>query len=210
MIIAAPNIPGEDALRARLGVGARQDAPGAPADALRLARHGMAFFARHLNDLSDRDLDQPSRVPGWRRAHVVAHVSLAARAQALALADMRGQPPEDDFDWTPDVDLTATLPTRALRHLYEHAHVHINVEWRDLTTAQWGQNVALDSTQMGPASDLPLQHAALLWWGAVALNTAATESEIPRGLGLPPGPLQSMTPRHAATNPANAGGPTRK
>lgn len=205
MTNAAPNMPGEDALRARLGVGARHDAPGAPSDGLRLARHGMAFFARHLNGLSDRDLGQPSRVPGWQRAHVVAHVSLAARTQALALAALRGQPPEDDFGWPPDVDLTASLPTRALRHLYEHAHVHINVEWRDLTTAQWDQPATLESGETANARDLPMRHAALLWWGAVALNTDAAATEIPRGLYLPPGPLQAMATRPADKIPAQAG-----
>lgn len=205
MTHAAPNMPGEDALRARLGVGARHDAPGAPGDGLRLARHGMAFFARHLNGVSDGDLGRPSRIPGWHRAHVVAHVSLEARTQALALAALRGQLPEDDFGWTPDVDLTASLPTRALRHLYEHAHVHINVEWRDLTSAQWHQSVALETGETATAHDLPSRHAALLWWGAVALNTEATATEIPRGLYLPPGPLQAIATGPANTIPAQAG-----
>lgn len=205
MIMAAPNMSGEAALRARLGVGARHDAPGAPSEGLRLARHGMAFFARQLNGLSDADLGQPSRIPSWQRAHVVAHVSLEARTQALALAALRGQLPEDDFGWTPDLDLTASLPTRALRHLYEHAHVHINVEWRDLTTAQWGQPVTMETGEAATASDLPLHHAALLWWGAVALNTGAAANEIPRGLYLPPGQLHAMATLPADTIPAPAG-----
>jgi maleylpyruvate isomerase len=182
-------------LRARLGKGARFDAPGAPAQALRLARHGMAAFARQLNTLSDDALTHASRVPGWSRAHVVAHVSIEARAQALILATLRGQALEDDFDWQPDVDLTATLPPRALRHLFDHAHVHVNVEWRDLLAKDWSRAVTLPPSLAVDVQDLPARQAALLWWGAVALHAAATESDIPAEVALPTGPLQAITQR---------------
>lgn len=182
-----------DSLRSRLGKGARFDAVGAPAEALRLARHGMAFFARQLNALSDDQLSEPARVIGWTRAHVVAHVSIEARSQALALTALRGQALEDDFDWDPDVDLTATLPPRALRHLYDHAHVHVNVEWRDLAAADWSRTVTLPPDARLPVQDLPLRQAGLLWWGAVALNASASPQDIPTGIAAPPGPLQAIT-----------------
>jgi maleylpyruvate isomerase len=182
-----------DNLRSRLGKGARFDAEGAPTDALRLARHGMAFFARHLNALSDDQLSDPAHVKGWTRAHVVAHVSIEARSQALALTALRGQVLEDDFDWDPDVDLTATLPPRALRHLYDHAHVHVNVEWRDLASADWSRTVALSPDDRLPAQDLPLRQAGLLWWGTVALNASARPDDIPTGIAAPSGPLGALT-----------------
>ena len=185
--------PNAEILRSRLGKGARFDAVGAPADALRLARHGMAFFARQLNALSDDQLSEPARVIGWTRAHIVAQVSIEARSQALALTALRGQALEDDFDWSPDVDLTATLPPRALRHLYDHAHVHVNVEWRDLASADWSLIVTLPPDALLPVQDLPLRQAGLLWWGAVALNASASPQEIPTGIAAPPGPLQAMT-----------------
>ena len=180
---------GADALRARLGKGARYDAPDAPAEALRQARRGMAYFARHLNALPDEGLAMPSRVPGWRCAHLVAHVSLQARAQALALAALRGQVSDEDEDWSNDIDLAATLPTRALRHLFEHAHVHVNVEWRDLTSAQWAETVVLSDGLTVRASDLPMLQASLLWWGAVALGAGATKGEIPAGVACQDGRL---------------------
>jgi maleylpyruvate isomerase len=182
-----------ESLRSRLGKGARFDAVGAPADALRLARHGMAFFARQLNALSDDQLAEPARVKGWTRAHVVAHVSIEARSQALALAALRGQLLEDDFDWDPDVDLTATLPPRALRHLYDHAHVHVNVEWRDFASADWSRTVDLSPDDRVPVQELPLRQARLLWWGAIALNASAGPDDIPTGIAAPPGPLKAIT-----------------
>lgn len=191
MTSTLPQATDADPLRARLGKGARFDAPGAPAQALRLARHGMAFFARQLNALSDEDLARPSRVAGWSRAHVVAAVSIAAREQALLLTALRGQPLEDEFDWQPDVDFAATLPARALRHLYDHAHVHLNVEWRDLASDGWARALPEGA---GTAADLPARHAAQLWWGAMALGGAASARDIPGGLGLPDGPLRALAP----------------
>jgi maleylpyruvate isomerase len=185
--------PNAETLRSRLGKGARFDAVGAPADTLRLARHGMAFFARHLNALSDDQLAESARVKGWTRAHVVAHVSIEARSQALALTALRGQALEDDFDWDPDVDLTATLPPRALRHLYDHAHVHVNVEWRDLASADWSRIVDLSPHHRVPVQELPPRQAGLLWWGAVALNTTARPDDIPTGIAAPSGPLRALT-----------------
>ncbi|WP_339857155.1 maleylpyruvate isomerase N-terminal domain-containing protein [uncultured Nisaea sp.] len=129
------------ALRARLGAGARYDSPAAPAEDLVLARRGTAYFARKLNELVDRDLDAPSLVPGWTRRHLVAHVGYHARA-LTRLADwgrtgvetpMHASAAERDAE----IDLGATLPAQALRHLFTHSAVHLNVVWRDLEDAQW-------------------------------------------------------------------------
>lgn len=206
MTPGAATATGAAQLRSRLGKGARFDAPGAPAGALLLARRGMAFFARQLNMLTDQDLAGPSLLAGWRRAHVVTETSVAARSQALLLTALRGGVLDDEFDWEPDVDLTATLPPRALRHLFDHAHVHLNVEWRDLAAAGWSGRVAVAPGETLPVSDLPLRHASVLWWGAVALNGPASAAEIPAGVPAPPGPLAAICQKTASPphHPAGA------
>ena len=103
----------------------------------------------------------------------------------LGLAALRGQTLDEAFDWDPDIDLTATLPPRALRHLFDHAHVHVNVEWRDLATADWANMVTLPTAERLAARGLPGRQARLLWWGAVALNASAAEGEIPAGVTPP-------------------------
>jgi maleylpyruvate isomerase len=195
-----------DQLRLRLGNGARFDAEGAPEQALRFARHGMAFFSRQLNGLSDNELSGPSRLRGWSRAHLIAYVSIASRTQALALAGLRGQVPGEDFDWEPDVDLTATLPPRALRHLFDHATVHLNVEWRDLSSDNWSETVTLLHDEHVKVSDLPMRQAGLLWWGAVALRASATIQEIPHAVTVPSGPLQAAAHETGSGFPGQAGG----
>src|SRR5687767_13766241 len=46
------------------------------------ARRGTAFFARKLNELTDKDLDGDSLLPGWTRCHIVSHIGYNARAIA--------------------------------------------------------------------------------------------------------------------------------
>lgn len=49
-------------------------------DELLTVRRGTAFFARKVTELSDADFDEPSRLPGWSRRHLIAHVGYNARA----------------------------------------------------------------------------------------------------------------------------------
>src|SRR5690606_1803933 len=82
-------VDAREALRLRLGRGVRFDSPAAPSPELEWARRGTAYFARQLNELSDSELRNPSFVPGWSKAHVVAHVGYHARQMAEAIERTR-------------------------------------------------------------------------------------------------------------------------
>lgn len=136
-----------DALRARQGAGARYDAAQAPHDSLLRARRATALFARELNDLSDKALYEPSPAEGWTRAHVVASISYQARALTRLIEGVRTDfeqpmyPSAEARD--AEITLGASLPPRALRHLFDHSRVHLDVEWRDLADAAWDRKVHL-------------------------------------------------------------------
>lgn len=173
--------PDRAALRARQGTGARYDAETAPHDDLLLARRGTAYFARRLNDLRDEELSAPSRVPGWSRRHLIARICLDARAMALSLKALREPLVPDEVDWTPDHALTATLPARALRHLFDHSAKHLDVEWRDLPAPCWDR--AAPSSSVGPAPwETPGLRARALWQGALDLGNGARERDVPIGM----------------------------
>jgi maleylpyruvate isomerase len=172
-----PDEEARDALRARQGAGARYDAPVAPHDQLLLARRGAAFFARVLNELTDRELDAPSACDGLSRRHVVSEVSLSARAMAIAIKSVRGGLSEDEEAWQPNMPMTVTLPARALRFLYTHSDIHLNVEFRDLSSSQWDMSVDLNGPT--PLYDLPMKRARALWFGARDLNAGALLSALP-------------------------------
>ncbi|PTQ75585.1 maleylpyruvate isomerase N-terminal domain-containing protein [Celeribacter persicus] len=182
MSLTETDLAAREALRARLGKGARFDAPNAPAEDLLLARRGTAYFARKLMELSDEALFEPSAVEGLSRAHVIVRVSYEARYQALALEALdKGEVLEIPED-LPSLDLAATLPARALRHLFQHSEVHLNVCWRDLSEAQWDMDLVLaDGTKITPRA-LPMMRAKGVWQGALDLGSGARLKDIPASL----------------------------
>jgi maleylpyruvate isomerase len=170
-----------EALRTRQGAGARYDAVAAPARELAWTRRGTAYFARRLRELSEAELTGPSLIAGWTRAHVIAHVGYNARALAR-LVEWARTGVEMPFYESPEarafeIELGATLPDRALRNLFDHAEVHLNVEWRDLTDAQW------DAAVGGVAiRETPWMRAREIWVHAVDLDNGGSFLDFPPDL----------------------------
>lgn len=172
-----------DALRQRQGAGARYDAQSAPAVELDWARRGTAYFARLLNGLSDADLDAASRLDGLSRRHVIAHVGYHARKLSDIVAWARqgkGKPMPDtlllDAD---DVAARATQPARALRNLFAHAGVHLNVEWRDLGDVDWDVIVTDIEGRSLAVRDTPWLRARTIWLSALDLDAGGRLADAP-------------------------------
>lgn len=161
-----------DALKERQGAGARWDAEAAPHDALLLARRGTAYFARVLSGLTDDDLDH-----GDRRA-IIARVAYEARDMAEALAAQRAGRVPAPVDRARRQALGQCLPARALRHLFSHAEVHLNVEFRDHGNADWDDSAPMPDGPV-PARDLPMIRARAVWRGALALGGGARAADLP-------------------------------
>lgn len=172
-----------EALRERQGKGARYDSPAAPATPLALARLGTAYFARKLNELPDAALGAPSLVPGWSRRHVIASIGFQARALARLVEAARERRAEEILHepeaQNEDVDFGATLPDHALRYLFHHSEVHLNVEWRDLDAAGWEASVrTLDGSNVAVAQT-PWMRATEIWLGAVDLANGGSSRDFP-------------------------------
>lgn len=171
------------ALRERQGPGARYDAAAAPARELAWARRGTAYFARKLNELGEKDLDGASLVPGWTRRHVIAHVGYRARALSRLVewartgVEMPIYASADQHD--EEVAFGATLPDRALRHLFHHTEVHLNVEWRDLTDQGWDVIVRDEADRPLPIRETPWLRAKDVWLGAVDLANGGSFRDFP-------------------------------
>lgn len=177
------------ALRARLGPGARYDASAAPAEALLLARRGTAYFSRKLGQLSDEALARPSRRPGLSRRHLIAQVGYQARDMAAAIALLRGGVAGSDRGdaWIgPDgIAAAASLPARALRSLFHHASIHLDVEWRDLSDDDWARPLTLPDERMVAMRHWPVIRAQALWWGGVDLGNGGRAGDVPPGITRP-------------------------
>jgi maleylpyruvate isomerase len=172
------------ALRARQGAGARYDASAAPAQSLELARRGTAYFARLVNNLDDAALCGPSRIEGKNRRWFIASIGLQPRMFAESVGWARSAESTKVLPFplavdTPEIELAATLPTQALRNLFAHSEVHLNVEWRDLTDDHW-QRVVRDAigTTM-TMMETPMLRAAALWRTAIDLDAGGRLADLP-------------------------------
>lgn len=171
-------------LRERLGLGARYDSPAAPARELTWARRGTAYFARKLNELTDGELDLPSRVPGWSRRHIVAHVGYNARALSRLVESARKGFLRETIEpeLNEDIEFGSTLPAHALRYLFNHSEVHLNVEWRDLPADGWDASVQTVDNRLVPIRQTPLLRAREVWLRALDLGNTGTSADIPAAL----------------------------
>jgi maleylpyruvate isomerase len=146
-------------------------------------RRGTAFFGRKLNELTDDQLRGPSLLPGWTRAHIVAHVGYNARALAR-LMEWANTGIETPMYSSPqaraeEIEYGATLPPAALRHLYGHSAIHLNVEWRDTPPAAWAHQVKTAQGRTVPASETVWMRLREVWIHAVDLDNGATFADIP-------------------------------
>ena len=171
------------ALRARLGAGARYDSPSAPAAELDWVRRGTAYFARKLSEVTDGELREPSLVPGWTRAELVAHVGYNARAltRLLEWASTGVETPMylTDRQRNGEILLGGTLPARALRNLFAHSEVHLNVEWRDLPDACWDAEVRTAQGRTVPARETAWMRTREVWVHAVDLGNGGSFLDFP-------------------------------
>jgi maleylpyruvate isomerase len=152
-------------------------------ESLLQARRGTAFFARKLNELSDADLDGPSLLPGWTRRHVTAHIGYNARAIARLIEWAATGVETPMYASTQirdhEINFGATLPPIALRHLFDHSAVHLNVEWRDLPADAWHHKVKTAQGRIVPAEETVWMRTREVWTHAVDLDNGATFADIP-------------------------------
>jgi maleylpyruvate isomerase len=151
--------------------------------ALLQARRGTAFFARKLNELSDAELDGDSLLPGWTRRHITAHIGYNARAIAR-LVEWAGTGVETPMYASTsvrdhEISFGATLSPIALRHLFDHSAVHLNVEWRDLPEDAWHHKVRTIQGREVPATETVWMRTREVWMHAVDLDNGASFTDIP-------------------------------
>lgn len=96
-----------------------------------------------------------------------------------------------------------TLPPHALRYLFKHSEVHLNVEWRDLPGAGWHAESVDLSQSPATVVDTVLLRAKTVWSGAIELGNGGRVADVPRDF------LRAIDARWHHPQPAEpATGPT--
>ncbi|HXF01568.1 MAG TPA: maleylpyruvate isomerase family mycothiol-dependent enzyme [Arthrobacter sp.] len=151
--------------------------------ALLTARRGTAFFGRKLKELSDDELDAPSLLPGWTRAHVIAHVGYNARAIARLIewANTGVETPmySSRQARNEEIDHGARLSPIELRDLYEQSANHLDVAWRDTPQEAWENEVKSAQGLTVPASETVWWRTREVWIHAVDLDNGASFGDMP-------------------------------
>lgn len=146
-------------------------------------RRATAFLARKINEVQDSRLNLPTLLDDWTRAHLIAHLGYNARALCrLALWANSGK--EHAMYSSPgarvaEIERGATLQPHALRHLFEHSAISLNVEWRDTPDKAWSAKVRTATGRWVPFSETIWMRLREVWIHAIDLDNGARWIDIP-------------------------------
>lgn len=144
---------------------------------------GTEFFGRILDALPDEALRQPSALPDWSRAHVVAH--LARNAEALTrLATWASTGVEtpmypDPESRNADIEATATAPAETLRADVARTAAELDAALAALDAGTWQREVRSAQGRAMPAAEVPWMRIREVWLHAVDLDGGASIEDIP-------------------------------
>ena len=151
---------------------------------LALARDGQASFDRLIRELDPEDLQAESLLPGWTRAHVIAHIGYNARALARlvqwAQTGIENPMYESPVSRADEIDLGSTLSHTSLTRLSSQEAAQLDEAWTELPDDRWTYKVKNAQGRMIPISETIWMRARELWLHAIDLNTGATIQDIPR------------------------------
>jgi maleylpyruvate isomerase len=157
-------------------------------DALSWMTEGTIWIQGYVNRLTDADFAEDSRLPGWTRGHLVAH--LAKNAEALtrlliwartgvetpmyANAEQRAAEIESGAHETPAV----------LREAFMNASERLSSAVQELPREAWSFEVRSALGRTIPASEVPWLRTREVWLHGFDLGTGAQLDEIPSPVAI--------------------------
>ena len=145
-----------------------------------------ALFLGALDSLSDEALAEPSLLPGWTRAHVVAHAhgnALAVgRLASWAATGTESRMYESREARNAEIEQLAALPPAELRSLVHTSAADLDRALDGLTPQQWEQPVVTATGRTVPASEIPWIRAREAAVHAVDLDAGVGFGDLPTDL----------------------------
>jgi maleylpyruvate isomerase len=144
---------------------------------------GTEFIGRIVDALPDDALRAPSALPGWSRAHVVAH--LARNAEALTrLAKWARTGVETPMyagreERAAEIESSAQAPVEALRRELVITADELDAALAALDDAAWWAEVRSALGRAIPAAEVPWMRVREVWLHAVDLDAGAGVTELP-------------------------------
>lgn len=144
---------------------------------------GTEFVTRLASALPDDALTDPSALPGWSRAHVVAH--LARNAEALTrLATWARTGVETPMYASPDqraaeIESSARSPAPTLHQELTSTASEFDAALAALDDGTWQAQVRSALGRAIPATELPWMRIREVWLHAVDLDAGAGMADLP-------------------------------
>jgi maleylpyruvate isomerase len=149
-------------------------------------REGTEQFLVVVESLSDSDFRTASRLPGWRKAHVVGHVARNAEALTrLAMWARTGvETPmyADRSQRAAEIEESAALPPQELRTSLVDSAERLDRELGRLEPGGWTAQVRSALGRTIPAAEVPWMRIREVWLHATDLGNEKLLAEIPDGV----------------------------
>jgi len=147
---------------------------------------GTALFTTSVERLPDADLAAMTRLPGWSRRHVVAHVGLNAEAlRRLVRWARTGEPtpmyasPEQRAR---EIEDAATWPAHRLRRFVADTATLLAADLDDLPDDRWTTEVVTAQGRTVAATEIPWMRTREVAVHAVDLGAGADFEDLPEEL----------------------------
>jgi maleylpyruvate isomerase len=144
---------------------------------------GSRFFAAQARGLRDDELTAPSALPGWTRAHVIAHVARNADALgnlvAWARTGIETQMYESREQRSADIEEAATQSAPVLRLDLDDAVHRLAVAVASLPSGAWQAEVRTGRGRTIAAAEVPWMRAREVWVHAVDLDAGGSFADFP-------------------------------
>ncbi|MER5436492.1 maleylpyruvate isomerase family mycothiol-dependent enzyme [Streptomyces sp. NPDC002588] len=151
---------------------------------LEWAAKGTAVFEAAVDSVTDAGLAGPSHLPGWSRAHVVAHVARNADAlvNLLTWAHTGVETPmyASADQRTSEIEEGARRPPGELRADLLAADARLAEELATLPDECWDATVRTVRGRTVPASEVAWMRVREVWVHAVDLSTETSFDDVPR------------------------------
>jgi maleylpyruvate isomerase len=147
------------------------------------AASGTELFLSQLDAVADGEFAAPSRLPGWSRADVCAHVARNAEALDRLLGWARSGVETPMYGAAGqrerDIARSARQPVPALREDVRATAVQLRDSMLGMPAGCWNAEVRTTRGRVIPATVVPWMRIREVWLHALDLGAAATIDDIP-------------------------------
>lgn len=157
-----------------------------PAVTLRWIRQGTEVMLAAVDALSEEELREPSPLPGWSRAHVVAHTlrnaeALGRLAHWAATGDETPMYPSMEAR-SADIERTSQFDSAQLRSLLRSTAEHLDAQLTAFDAAAWNATVKFANGADIPGTEIAWSRVREIWLHGVDLGAAMTPDDFPAGV----------------------------